>query len=185
MTIPILSVGGEDCNAITETLKPTGTITVGGWQTTVHLRTDNIADDSAAEHSNGPTGAVATCPSVTSVGTFEVSLGNPVGVPASSDCQGMRLKCRAQLVEDVGQGCGDIRYSLYQGGTLKSTLRTFAFGTTFATDTAPNLTDAQVDAITNHDDLRIRCESRVGKESEFAAGQFHECSAVEVEYFAK
>lgn len=167
------------CTPITETIIPTSDVQISGWSvlggpSTAWQATDleGGAGDNDSVWKNSIITS-ATCGSTDSAVDFEVHLGNPSGTPGKGSCQGLRIDWRvADLTGTCGQcaqGCVRWTAELIQGTTVKATDTGLSLGDIITTQTY-NLTEAEVDAISDHTDLRFRISVEVGKQSGFPIG---------------
>jgi hypothetical protein len=167
-TIPFIW-SGNPCEPLVDTIIPSGAIsevTDGTW---FHSNSDiwnsvgDEGDDGEGAFTFG--GGETECPSQDS-SNFVVALDNPSGPVGGSDCQGMRYDNRWADDTDDGeiQGCADHNGSLLQGASNRksATEQTDIGGLTAVTDV---LSAAQIDNITDHNDLRSRNSKSIGKEA--------------------
>lgn len=187
MTFPF-SMHGKGCVPLEETVFPSTEISnTGVW---VETNAFNMADATNTFGDDGEFGqcpeGVAVCPAFTSK-QFRVTLNNPEDIDGrDSSCQGMRMRIRVR--EDpfaLDPGCVEINLVLQQGTTTIRSFTDSSFGTSLTTLT-DELTDAQVDSITNHFDLNYQCTGRVGLEDNSAkSGPQITVSGLDLVYFAK
>lgn len=113
----------------------------------------------------------------------ELTLDTPSAEPAPGDRQLITLRTRLEIIEDTpgGTGNADFTYSLVQGTTV------IAFST-HSESTVNNwqtvtydLTEGEVNSITDYSDLRFRLSVNIGHNSGFP-DVLAECSWVEVEF---
>lgn len=178
MTLPILPLG-PGCTPLLDTIYPDGTIESTDWTANPHTDTNDQSDATFASSAS----STAVCPSEDAY-DFEVSMDNPSGTVGAGDCQDMVVRVRARKSEIAGTGEVDIQFRLMEGATQRDISSKYNdIGTSFVTFTSV-LSVAEVDAITNHNDLRVEVTS-------FGCGDFLfdsvECdvSQVEVEYRAR
>lgn len=173
MTIPILPGSQVDvaCTPITETLIPTAApVQHTGWnitEATAWESVDAIGDDTEAVFLD-TAGFTAICPS-TEGDDFEVRIGDPAGTPGAGACQGMEVEWRADDDTDDGEflGCCDYIVRLKQGTTTIASQAYSDLGGPPTTRTF-SLSIAEVDSISDHDDLRILIDARAGFEDAMA-----------------
>lgn len=150
-------VGGID-----ESILPDSTIThdTDDWGFDGATLHGSLAESDAFSASSEPfffnTGLMA-CPTKTATSFFEVGLANPVGTPAGSADQTMKLIARLTSVPFFDDdGITDITVELYEGTTLRATLQVNDVTANSLNTLEYTLSDAEVDAIGDHDNLRIR-----------------------------
>ena len=147
---------------VSTTLFPDGDKSVGAWGASP-LWSKVDADDANAIDTQG--NSLDSCPSQTSL-ECEVTLGNPSGPPGTSATQEARLQGKGRKIgSDSTGGCVDITWLLKQGTTTVVSTGIADIGSTYATINRL-LTDAEYDAITNFNNLRIEIQGDVGFESE-------------------
>ncbi len=191
MTYPFPMFTG--CGAIEETLVPSsqvsnaGAWTMGGTPLPDDTAdaTDNFSDDNEGCITPQPT---ENCPSTTNM-VFIVHIGNPVGTPGDSSCQGMRFRYRIAADAD-GQDsilCWALQCRLQQGtSTIDLEDQVKYDGNAVLATFTKTLSDAEVDSITDHNDLRFRVRGTVGLDTEFQKfGAILICTGLELVYFAK
>lgn len=191
MPFPIFTAG---CSPITETIVPDSDISADsewvpvGGPSTEWEATDvegGGGDSDAVFHDSSTT--VSVCASEDGPNNFRVGLANPVGTPGEGSCQGMRLDYRIFDGTDDGEigGCVTWRATLFCGTTSIVLDETQDVGSTIQTFTQ-TLTEAQVNLIDDHDDLRIDVRVEVGLEdgmSKIGPGCF--CVYVGVDYYER
>ena len=191
MTIPILPGSQVDvaCTPITETLIPTAApVQHTGWnitEATAWESVDDIGDDTEAASLN-TSGFTAICTSKEG-DDFEVRLGDPSGTPGAGACQGMEVEWRASDDTDDGEilGCTDYIVRLKQGTTNIASQTYSDLGGPPTTRTF-SLSIAEVDSITDHDDLRILVDAQVGfEDAEAKVVPIPLVTYVGVNYFAR
>ncbi len=134
------------------------------------------------------TGLVA-CPTKRST-SFEVGLANPVGTPAGSADQTMKLHGRLSTfnVEGEGGGAGegitDWVVELFEGVSLRATLTVLDVAVNQMANFEYTLSNAEVDSIGNHDNLSIKatCSMCTEPNTLFLWGT---CNWVKCEYINK
>lgn len=177
-TVDVVPVQAQ--TILNETLYPvTPDVTVGSFTPTpLHNQLD--ADDA----NDASRDAQASCPGGTTE-TFEVSIANPSATPASSATQELRLQGEADKVGvDAATGCAfvDFEIQLIDGTTVIATVS----ATDIATSTLDSLlSDAEYDAITDHNDLRIRMNSLLGFDDESTPDVTIDVNYVRIQYVAK
>lgn len=175
------TTGGTD--GITEDIRPDGDVTSAEFTTAPLF--SKINGDLPDTGDFISTGDGDVCPTKITY-TDRVTLGNPVGTPAASDQQAMtlRIAARKQFTGGVaGDHEVDVIVRLYQDTTLIATLTELDIGTTFNSFSL-QLTNSQVDNITNHALLEVEYEMQVcfGTEGNTVQGDI---SGIEIAYSAK
>ncbi len=181
------------CAGIDETLVPSSQVSnAGAWTfggdplpTDTADATDNISDDNEGTITPQPTD---DCPSTTNM-VFIVHITNPTGVPGDSSCQGMRFHYRIAADADGNDGilCWALQCRLQQGTTTIDLEDQVKYdGDAILATFTKTLSDAEVDSITDHTDLRFRVRATVGLDTEFQKfGAVLICTGLELEYFKK
>ncbi len=156
------------CSAIDETLAPDADNAAGDYSpetgSTRWEMLEIITEDDNVIFNGGTLGGPAAqqrCSiGFTAVSPFEVSFANPVGVPGPSACQRLRWRFRQRKLDSGGQwfpGQIDVNEVQLRETTTQRDLTDPGedIGTSYVTTTV-TLTDAELDAIGNHDNVRIR-----------------------------
>lgn len=163
-TVPAIEAGASA--GIGEDIRPDADITVGshtenGPGANLFQVLDEATFDDA-DYVTSPN-SLSACPTTDDF-TFEVGLGNPVGTPADSTEQAMTVRYRVRR-GTANAGTADFIVSLVQGTTVVAQWTELNVGTAF-TQFNRQLSNAEVDAITNHNDLRVRVTSRLCSDNE-------------------
>ena len=129
------------------------------------------------------------CSSTTSVGNFEIRFGNPSGVPALSNCQGLRWIIRQRKLASGGTwfpGIIDVsNVQLRETTTQRDSFDFGELGTSYIT-TTHTLTDAEYDNIGNHDNMRLRYNTvTTCADVALDGGPTLQIAWVKLEYFTK
>lgn len=180
------AIPGTDTTAssgVSEDIRPDADITVASHSPSTGTNLYEVLDETSFNDSDYVTSpdSLSECPTTDDF-TFEVGLGNPVGTPADSSEQTMTMRSRFRR-GTANAGTADVIVELVQGTTVIASRTHADVGTSF-TQFNDVLTNAEVDAISNHNDLRIRVTSRLCSTNELnpISG---ETSWLELAYTAK
>ena len=170
-------------SSIAETVRPTSDVTnsfdAGGFGDIDESSTDD--DTTYAEAQQGS----ATYPNFPAH-ELEVHLGNPVGSPGPGEAQGMVVRTRFKRTDSFTPGNITVVVTLRQGTTSIATKTITDFEiSSFWTTYELTLSNSEVDAITDHTDLRIEVIATIT----FGSGDFGvtnlDYTWAELQYFAK
>ena len=188
MSFPFpIFAAAETCVAITETIKPNATVQDSGWAKTeasMHLTLDELSNDDEIATLD-VSGLLDVCAETGPFKDFDVRLEDP-STPGAGSCQGMEIQWRGadETNLPVG-GCINWKIELRQATTLVKQQLYSDLGISPTTRTF-SLSIAQVDAITDHTDLRIRVFAQSGLEDLSAkSGPEAYVFYVGVNYFAR
>ena len=163
LMFPMIWTSG--CDPIEETIRPVSDVQFTNWATfggpsAAWDALDDEGDDTDGIQGTSPGSAV--CGSTDAI-DFEVHLDDPTNRPGSSQCQGMRFDNRVSDETDFGEveGCVDWVMEVLQGGTNIATHNFSDVGLAIVLNTFA-LTDADVDQITDHTDLRTKGTANIG-----------------------
>ncbi len=164
-TFPILWMG-DPCKPLVETIVPSGAVSEGGDGTWSHTNSDiwnsvNVLSDAASAFTQGDGQNICGSKDFT---TFIVALGNPVGLPGSSQCQGLLYVNRYADDTDTEDGCCNHSAILRELGSSRVVAGTESdIGGVVTFNHVASA--AEIDAITNYNDLRSQNDKRIGKEA--------------------
>ena len=184
-SIPFVNTTGFTNGINGDIIPDLDTLDTSNWSTAPHWN-DVGADGGGVATSDQPT---ATCPSKDTF-TFSVRMADPGGTPAAdSDEQSLILHLRIRKQETSGTNCYDSLLELYQGdptgsGVLKATLTQTNETDSIYHDLTKTITNAEYDAITDHNDLYLKVTGNVGKDDESSL-PFLEVDKIKVQYLAK
>ena len=174
MTYPYQGAGGGvACTEIVETLYPSGDSVDGSWLddlggTNLSGHLDSTSDSEFIEWAST---TPDDCPTEDSSGAGVVLMTDPTGVPDLSSCQGLRVNFRCRFT-DTDVGCYTILFRLLQGASTErwtsGNLTTGISESGFANETF-TLTGGELDAITDHDDLRLEFTCAYGFDDIFTS----------------
>ena len=183
MTVPATWGGPSSCGQ-NEILVPTSDVQSSGWSSSPLWSKINDHSENNSVQMDSTDALDDTCGTEEMDEDFEVHLGNPQGGdPEGSECNDVTFRIRARAVKAGGVGGQvDLTYAIKQGGTTIESVIANDIGTGYSTF-SHNLTNAEIDAISNWDDLRFYVRSQACTE-ELEGDVYCEVAWVELEIIA-
>lgn len=168
-------------SAINEFIRPDSDVDTTNWSATPLWQ--KLDDNSDADYIISDS-STQVWPSYDTY-DFECGLANPSGTPGPGSVQGMRLRVRLGIDQGTLPGTAgnaDFTYKLKQGAVDKAS-NTFSTSTLATPSTRTyTLTEGEVNAISDHNDLRVFVTVNIGHATANLEAQ---CFWAEVEYYAR